>query len=67
MKTTKHDQLTSQLCAEIDELREAVAYYKEQAEHWRDEHSRLVQSQIKSGNQLMGGLLSLALKGKLHP
>ena len=65
MTYTRHDEITSQLCAEIDLLRADRDYYKAQSEHWRQEHGKLVVGQINSSQELMGNILTLTLMGRL--
>lgn len=55
--------LVQDLCNEIDRLEESVAYWKEQAEHWRKEHGRVCTDNIKHSQNMIGGMLMLALKG----
>lgn len=63
---TRHDQITSDLCEEIDFLREQVAHYKDQAEYWRQAHGKLCADSIQASQKLMGGMLVLAIKGRLR-
>lgn len=57
----RNELLVTDLCAEIDWLRNEAVQAKQDAAHWRDKFNTLVKSDLKQGEKVIGGLLALAL------
>ena len=40
-----------------------VAYWKKEAEYWKKQYDELLQSNIKHSEEMVGGIMMLALQG----
>jgi hypothetical protein len=59
--------LITDLCSEIDILRDLLAESRAAEQEWRKKHNDLVLADIQHGNQMMGGFLRLALTCDIIP
>ncbi len=55
------DRLTSELCAEIDDLRAENDILRAEAEEWRLKHARLTNSVIQNNEVMAVNMLKLCL------
>ncbi len=55
------DLLITDLCSEIDILKELLATSRAEEEKWRKKYNDLVMADIQHGNLMMGGFLKLVL------
>lgn len=60
--TSRTNQLTDELCEEIDWLRAALAESQRLEKYWREEHAKLQNQCISDGYKTIGTLLIHALK-----
>lgn len=70
MKQIPEDTFTKtvrELCDEVDYLKHKLEIAEEEAEHWRNEHAKLVTDSIQSSQRLMGNFLVAALEGAIKP
>ena len=58
---TRHDILTSELCDEIDMLREKLEESQKQEAYWRDEYNKLIKSSIRHNEEMIGNTLKILL------
>lgn len=63
-KPNRFDELTYDLCAEIDDLRRQVTYWREKFEEERNERSSLLNSQLETAKQGVANALMFALSVK---
>lgn len=60
-KSTRHDLLTSELCEEIDELKEQVKYYKRLYEEERNLNTLTMNESLESAKKGVANALMFAL------
>lgn len=65
--STRFDLLTFELCAEIDELKEEVHYWKGKYEEECAAHNETLANYSNSTKETVGQLLSLALRTRNTP
>lgn len=63
-KPNRFDELSYDLCAEIDELRSQVKYWREKYEQERDENIAAANRQLESAKQGVANALMFALSVK---
>jgi hypothetical protein len=67
MAASRGDILISELCDEIDELRDALIEARNDAKYWRTKHAETVESDIKNGEKMIGQMLMLVLTKDIIP
>ncbi len=60
----RFDELSYDLCAEIDDLRRQVSYWKEKFEEERNERSKLLNDSLDSARRCVANALMFALSIK---
>jgi hypothetical protein len=64
---SRFDSLVSDLCREIDELKEDSAYWQKKYEDEREAHNKTLDNYGNSTKETVGQLLSLALRARDTP
>lgn len=59
---SRHEILIDDLCREIDELKAALEESRHQEKYWRDQYNGLLDDSLNHSKQMMGNLLTFALK-----
>lgn len=62
---SRFETLVSELCQEIDDLNFQLETEREKAAHWRNEHSKLVDSSLKHSQEAMGGWITAILDKRI--